>query len=288
MRLIVRRCVPIPFAIFNIYRKTLIIMAELSVAEKLRQLYELQLIDSQIDEIQILKGELPIEVSDLEDEIAGLQTRVSKLENNVKEIQSEASRHQTNIEQANALIERYQTQLDNVKNNREFEALTKELELQRLEIQLSEKKIRQSRTELEAKEETLATARERMAKRSAELDAKRVELQQIIEKTEKEEEKLRKKSEKARKGVEDRLIKAYDRIRTSYRNGLAVAKVSRNSCGGCFNKIPPQMQLEIAMRKKIMVCEHCGRILVDDFIMQDEAAPVFIGESARTVDELDD
>ncbi len=261
---------------------------ELTVGEKLRQLYELQQIDSQIDEIQILKGELPIEVSDLEDEIVGLQTRVNKLESAVKEIQVEASRHQANIDHANMLIERYQAQLDNVKNNREFEALTKELELQRLEIQLSEKKIRQSRIELDAKQETLAAAQERMSKRSAELEAKRVELQQIIEKTEKEEEKLRKKSDKARKGIEERLIRAYDRIRGSYRNGLAVAKVSRNSCGGCFNKIPPQMQLEIAMRKKIMACEHCGRILVDDFILQDEAQPVLIAEATRLVDELDD
>ncbi len=245
---------------------------ELSVAEKLRNLYELQSVDSQIDEIEILKGELPMEVSDLEDEIAGLDTRINKLQDNIKKLQEEVSNHRANIKEAESLIERYTKQLDDVKNNREYEALVKELELQKLEIQLSEKKIRQAQQDIENKDETLKATEERKARKDKELDAKKVELKEIITKTEKDEKVLRKRSEEARKHVESRLMKAYDKIRTSYRNGLAVVHVERNSCGGCFNKIPPQVQLEISMRKKIIVCEHCGRILVDDNIMEVETA----------------
>ncbi|MFT5166585.1 MAG: putative nucleic acid-binding Zn-ribbon protein [Saprospiraceae bacterium] len=241
---------------------------ELTVAEKLKQLYDLQLIDSEIDEISVLKGELPIEVRDLEDEIVGLETRVNRLENNVADIEQEANRHQLNIKEAEALIERYEKQMDNVKNNREYDALQKELELQRLEIQLSEKKIRETSGVKVAKVETLNAAKEKLSGKKGDLEIKKVELEKIIEKTEAEEQKLMKKSEKARKKIEERLLKSYDRVRTSYRNGLAVVPVSRDSCGGCFNKIPPQVQLEIAMRKKILACEHCGRVLVDDNIME--------------------
>ncbi len=244
-------------------------MAELTVEEKLRELYELQLIDSQIDEIQILKGELPDEVQDLEDDIAGLELRISKMENTIKDLQDEANGHQAKIKESEAAILRYQAQLDNVKNNREFEALTKELEFQKLEIQLAEKRTRQVKIEIESKEETLKATQERLQKKSKELETKKSELEQIIEKTEKDEDKLKKKSEAARKNIEERLIKAYDRVRTSYRNGLAVVTVERDSCGGCFNKIPPQLQLEISMRKNINACEHCGRILVDDGIVTD-------------------
>lgn len=239
---------------------------EFSVVEKLRHLYQLQQIDSKIDEIQILRGELPIEVSDLEDEIAGLETRVNRLKNTVDGLEGEVNRHRANISEAENLITRYNTQLDNVKNNREYEALVKELELQKLEIQLSEKKIKQAQGDIENKAETLRATEERRDRKAKELEAKKVELEEIIVKTEKEEKVLKEKSEKARVNVEDRLIKAYDRIRANYRNGLAVVTVERNSCGGCFNKIPPQVQLEIAMRKKIIVCEHCGRVLVDDNI----------------------
>lgn len=245
-------------------------MAELTVAEKLRQLYELQLIDSQIDEIEILKGELPIEVSDLEDDIAGLVTRINRLSGTVQDLQGEIARHQANMEEAATLIERYQHQMDNVKNNREFEALSKEIELQKLEIQLSEKKIRQIKVDLENKQGTLDATQERKERQEKALVTKKVELGQIIEKTEKEEEKLRKKSERARKNIEERLMRAYDKVRKTYRNGLSVVTVERDSCGGCFNKIPPQMQLEISMRKKIIACEHCGRILVDDYILEDK------------------
>ncbi|MCB9080965.1 MAG: hypothetical protein H6555_04560 [Lewinellaceae bacterium] len=244
--------------------------SELTVAEKLRKLYELQQIDSNIDQIEVLKGELPIEVSDLEDDIAGLDTRVSRLQATIKELKATVSKFEANIKESETLIERYQTQLDNVKNNREFEALTKELELQKLDIQLAEKKIRQANVEVAAKEDTLVATEERRAKKQADLDVKKVELQEIISKTEAEEKDLRKRSEAARKHIEDRLIKAYDKIRTSYRNGMAVVTVQRDACGGCFNKIPPQVQLEIAMRKNIVACEHCGRIVVDDFIMEAE------------------
>lgn len=240
---------------------------ELSVEEKLRNLYVLQNIDSKIDEIEILKGELPIEVSDLEDDIAGLETRVNRLQSTIKDMQGEVARHNNNIKEAETLILRYESQLDNVKNNREYDALTKELELQKLEIQLSEKKIRQTVQDIEAKEQTLAATTERMEGKQKDLEVKKVELTEIVAKTEKEEQELRGQSTKAREVIEDRLLKAYDRIRTSYRNGLSVVHVKRNSCGGCFNKIPPQQQLEISMRKKIIVCEHCGRVLVDDNIM---------------------
>lgn len=241
---------------------------EKSIEEKLRDLYSLQQIDSQVDEIQILKGELPMEVSDLEDEMIGLETRVNRLESQLQDLRQDISRHQNNIKEAEALIIRYEQQMDNVKNNREFDALTKEIELQRLEIQLSQKKINQANKDILAKDETLIAAKERMHSKAAELEAKKVELQQIIEKTEKEETELNKKSEKARKLIEDRLLRAYDKTRKSYRNGLAVVTISRNACGGCFNTIPPQQQLEIAQRKKIIACEHCGRVLVDELIAE--------------------
>jgi predicted nucleic acid-binding Zn-ribbon protein len=239
---------------------------EPSVEEKLKALYELQMIDSKIDKIEVLKGELPIEVSDLEDEIVGLDTRVKRLTNNISDFDSEIAKHRSNIKEAEALIERYTRQLDNVKNNREYDALTKELELQRLEIQLSEKKIGQTDKDKLAKQETLTAAEKRLADKQKALETKKKELQEIIKKTEKEEEKLRKQSEKAKKSIEDRLMFSYNKIRNSYRNGLAVVTVERSACGGCFNMIPPQLQLEISMSKKIIACEHCGRILVDDVI----------------------
>ena len=237
---------------------------DLTVAEKLKDLYDLQLIDSNIDNIAILKGELPMEVSDLEDEIVGLETRLSKLNVNIQELEGEISKHQNNIKESEALIIKYEKQMDDVKNNREYDALTKELELQKLEIQLSEKKIKEYKHSFENKKETLDATQERVTSKKTDLDNKKVELEKIIEKTEKEEEKLFKKSERKKKVVEPRLLKAYTKIRTSYRNGLAVVTVSRNSCGGCFNKIPPQIQLEIQGQKKILACEHCGRVLVDN------------------------
>lgn len=243
-----------------------------SITEKLQDLYALQQIDSKIDEISILKGELPMEVSDLEDELSGLHTRLKKVENSLSEVEAEILRHKTNISDAEALIEKYTRQLDNVKNNREFDALTKEIELQRLEIQLSQKKIKDIGGLKESKEADIEKIKEKVALREKDLENKKIELQKIIEKTEKEEAKLMKESDKARKKIEDRLLVSYDKIRKTYRNGLAVATVQRGACGGCFNSIPPQMQIEISMMKKIIACEHCGRVLVDEnFIHQDNA-----------------
>jgi uncharacterized protein len=240
---------------------------EITVAEKLKTLYQLQLIDAQIGEIEVLKGELPMEVSDLEDDIVGLETRLEKTVNNVKELQATMSRYVANIKEAEALKIKYKSQLDNVKNNREYEALTKELEMQDLDIQLAEKRIKQSKMDIAKQEESQANTEERLNKKKTDLEAKQVELNEIISKTEHEENALRAESNAAREHIEERLIKAYDKIRSSYRNGLAVVTVQRDSCGGCFNKIPPQVQLEISMRKKIIACEHCGRILVDDLIL---------------------
>jgi predicted nucleic acid-binding Zn-ribbon protein len=242
---------------------------EKPIVEKLRELYQLQQIDSEISKIEILKGELPIEVSDLEDEITGMETRIGRLETQVKELQNEIGHHTANVQEATMLIERYEGQMDNVKNNREYEALMKETEMQRLEIQLSEKKSGISRRELEAKEETLNATKTRHEGKVAELATKQEELKSIISKTEKDEKKLRKASDSARKKIETRLIKAYDRVRDNYRNGLAVVTVERNSCVGCYNATPPQQQLEVSQRKKILACEHCGRILVDTNIMED-------------------
>lgn len=243
---------------------------ELTVIDKLRLLYDLQQIDSQLDEIKILKGELPIEVSDLEDELAGLQTRITKAENNIAETQNEIKNHQTQIKESEALITRYEKQLDTVKNNREFDALNKEIALQKLEIQLSEKKIKELKVTEKDKNDVLVITKERLEAKTSDLENKKVELKEIIAKTEKDEDKIIAQSEKQAKKIEERLLKAYNKIRSSYRNGLAVVTVERNACGGCFNHIPPQTQLEIGLSKKIIACEHCGRILVDKSVVTDE------------------
>lgn len=245
---------------------------EASVAEKLKVLWNLQQIDSQLDEIQILKGELPMEVSDLEDEIAGLDTRIKKHKANLKESEQEIAKMVANGKETDTNIKKYQKQLDEVKNNREYEALQKEIELAKLDIQLNEKKVREAKAGLEAKKDSLAVAEAKLEAKQKELEAKKVELQGIIEKTEKEENRLRTQSEKARQGIEERLLKAYDKTRRTYRNGLSVVTVERNSCGGCFNNVPPQVQLEIGLHKKIIACEHCGRILVDQSIAHPETA----------------
>ncbi|MBC7884757.1 MAG: hypothetical protein H7X99_04745 [Saprospiraceae bacterium] len=240
---------------------------ELSIADKLRALHALQLIDSKMDEIGILKGELPMEVSDLEDEITGLKTRSKKLETAVTDVEHELNQHNANIKESEALIVKYEKQLDNVKNNREFDALTKEIELQRLEIQLSQKKIRETSVSKDTKKEALDAILTKLAQRTKDADNKKVELSKIIEKTEKEEAKLLKESDKARKDIDERLLTSYDKIRKTYRNGLAVVTVSRGACGGCFNRIPPQLIIEIGVMKKIIACEHCGRVLIDENIL---------------------
>lgn len=243
---------------------------EITVAEKLHKLWNLQQIDSQIDELQILKGELPMEVADLEDELAGLDTRIKKLKANLKESEQDIAKMQATAKEADANIKRYQKQMEEVKNNREYEALQKEIELAKLDIQLSEKKVREAKSTLDGKRDSIAIAEARFDAKKKELDAKKVELQGIIEKTEQEENKLRARTEKAREGIEDRLINAYDKTRRTYRNGLAVVTVERNSCGGCFNNVPPQVQLEVGLHKKVIACEHCGRILVDTSIVNPE------------------
>ncbi len=239
---------------------------EISIEDKLKQLYALQQIDSKIDAIEILKGELPIEVSDLEDEITGLETRLKNLNETVKEIEAEANKYSARIAEGEALVAKYTKQLDDVKNNREFDALSKELELQKLEIQLAEKKGREVNEKVEVKNAVIKEAKEKLKTKKANLEVKKEELKSIVAKTEKEEKALRKNATAAQANVEPRLMKAYNRIRGNYRNGLALVVVERDACGGCFNQIPPQVQLEVSQRKKIIACEHCGRILVDNEI----------------------
>ena len=245
-----------------------VVASELSVAEKLKQLYQIQLIDSEIDQISILKGELPMEVRDLEDEIAGLETRLKKLADSVDEFDAQVLKYNSKIKESELLIEKYEKQMDDVKNNREFDALSKELELQKLDIQLFKKKITENMDISKSKRESLKMTEELIANKNTQLAEKKVELEAIIEKTEKSEQKLIKKSTREKKNVEERLLLGYEKVRENYRNGLAVVNVARNACGGCFNKIPPQVQLEIGLRKKIIVCEHCGRVLVDDLILK--------------------
>lgn len=239
-----------------------------SVEDKLLQLYKLQMIDSRIDQISILKGELPMEVQDLEDEIVGIETRIGKLSAAISEVDISIGQFHANIKEAEMLIERYEKQLEDVKNNREFDALTKEIELQKLEIQLSQKKIGDKEKIKETKQITLDASTEKYEQKKKDLEAKKVELEEIIEKTDKEESKLKADSETAQKKVEERLLKSYHRIRNGYRNGLSVVTVQREACGGCFNRIPPQRQIEIGMIKNIIACEHCGRVLVDDTIAE--------------------
>ncbi len=244
--------------------------SELPIALKLKQLFELQQIDSEIDKLHIIKGELPVAVSDLEDEIAGLNTRINKLNSSIADMDQDATNHKVNVKQAEEMIKKYEKQLNTVKNNREYDALNKEINLQRLEIQLSEKKAKEVVEQVKLKKATLDSVVERLDAKQKELEEKKEELNKIIEKTEKEEQAFAKKSEKNRKVIELRLLNAYDKIRKRYRNGLAVVSIKRNACGGCFNQIPPQVQLEIGLRKKIIACEHCGRVLVDDQITEVE------------------
>ncbi len=238
-------------------------MADKTIIERLKDLYNLQQIDSQIDEIQVLKGELPMEVKDLEDEIAGLETRMKKLQAIIDELESTISGYEAKKAEASALLERYEKQLDNVANNREYEALTREIDLQKLEIKLADKRIEEALKKLTVKKEQMLVSQEELKRMQENLEEKKKELSEIIEATEKEEKKLRRMSGKAQKEIDERMLLAYQRIRRSYRNGLAVVTVERDACGGCFNKVPPQMQLEVGAGNKIITCEHCGRILVD-------------------------
>lgn len=236
---------------------------DFSVEEKLIAVLTLQKIDSKIDEIKTLKGELPMEVKDLEDEIEGLQKRVQNIDAEIASINEFIDQKTEGKKEALALIKKYEKQQDNVKNNREFEAINKEMELQELEVKLNEKHIKDANFEL--KDRAVARQRTEDKIRDVEdvLKGKKKELEKIIGETEKEEAVLAEKSNAAREKVDVRLLSAYERIRNSYRNGLAVVPIHRDSCGGCFNVIPPQRQSEIRQHKKIIVCEHCGRVLVD-------------------------
>lgn len=239
-----------------------------SVEQKLIALYHLQQIDSQIDKIKIVRGELPLEVEDLEDEIAGLETRISNFEADKEKEEQFIVDRKNAIKESETLIKRYKDQQNNVRNNREYDSLTKEIEFQTLEIQLAEKKIKEAQFKIEHLENEIASAKEILEIRNQDLDAKKSELQDIVAETEKEENDLTIRSKENATLIEDRLLLAYKRIRKNMRNGLAVVQIERDACGGCYNKIPPQHQMDIKLHKKVIVCEYCGRILVDDNIVE--------------------
>lgn len=234
-----------------------------SVEDKLRSIYTLQLIDSSIDKIRTIRGELPLEVQDLEDEIVGLTTRKENIDTEIETLQQNISDRKNMIVEANDIIEKYKKQQGNVRNNREFDSLSKEIEFQELEIQLCEKKIKEFKFKIESKEEVLKEAAERLGVKQDLLDQKKKELDEIISETENEEAILLEKSEKEAKGIDERLLRTYRRIRGGAKNGLAVVPVERGASGGSFISIPPQRQIEIAARKKIIYDEHSGRILID-------------------------
>jgi len=242
---------------------------QVSIEQKLRALYTLQQIDSQIDKIRIVRGELPLEVEDLEDEIAGLETRIEKYDLETEELNTSIVEKQTAMTNSLAMIKKYEEQQMNVRNNREYDSLTKEIEFQNLEIQLCEKRIKEFTFKLEAIKADVAKSQISLDERKEDLEIKKGELKDIIAETQKDEKDLLDKSTKNQHLVEDRLVVAYQRIRKNARNGLAVVQIERDACGGCFNKIPPQHQLDICMHKKIIVCEYCGRILVDAEIVED-------------------
>ena len=244
--------------------------AEITVEEKLRMLYDLQLIDSQINELQNVRGELPLEVSDLEDEVEGLKNRLSKFKEELEQLQAGITEKKNTIEEAKILIKKYNTQQKNVRNNREYNSITKEIEFQELEIQLAEKRIKEGKAQVEQKKEAIKQIEDRKSQREAHLKHKKEELDSILAETEKEEEFLRQKAEEYAEQIEDRLLNAYRRIRSSVVNRLAVVPVQRGASGGSFFTIPPQVQMEIASRKKIITDEHSGRILVDSALAEEE------------------
>jgi predicted nucleic acid-binding Zn-ribbon protein len=235
---------------------------EISVADKLDALYELQKIDSEIDRIRTIRGELPLEVQDLEDELEGLDTRINKIQDEIKELETEVLERKNATKDAETAIAKYKEQQNNVRNNREYESLSKEIEFQELEIKLHDKKSKEAKIKVATKKEILDEAKERFEFRKGDLKTKQAELDEIVSETQKDEDALLKKSDDAKSKIDDRLVFAYNRLRENAKNGLAVVPVDRDSCGGCFNKIPPQRQLDIQSKKKVLVCEHCGRILV--------------------------
>ncbi len=237
--------------------------ADMSVEKRLETLYQLQTMLSEIDKIKTLRGELPLEVQDLEDEIEGLQHRLDKYAEEVAALSADIAKKREIINTANEAISRYEKQLDEVRNNREYDLLKKEIEFQSLEVELQKKRIGQATTAIEAKKADIANGETALKERRLDLDVKKSELGEIIAETKAEEEKLMEKAKHLELSIEPRLLAAFKRIRKSSRNGLGIVYVQRDACGGCFNKIPPQRQLDIRMRKKIIVCEYCGRIMID-------------------------
>ena len=238
--------------------------------DKLRALFDLQIIDSRIDRLRVVRGELPLEVQDLEDELEGLRARLERMEEDNDQVNQRITAYQMQIKDSQALIEKYTEQQNNVRNNREFESLSKEIEYQTLEIELCEKRIRECKAQVEQKAEGLDGTRERFNQRQADLDAKQAELEAIIAETQAEEDLLQKHSDKMASSIEDRLVNSYRRIRGAAKNGLAVVPIEREASAGTFIKIPPQRQIDIAQRKRIIVDEHSGRILVDKELADEE------------------
>ena len=241
---------------------------ESSVEDKLRSLFGLQRVVSEIDKLRTLRGELPLEVQDLEDDVAGLETRIANLNSEIKELSDSTVSMKNKIKDAGLLIKKYEAQQSNVRNNREFESLSKEIEYQNLEIELCEKRIREYNSESKGKSGQIDTWKEQLTSRKSDLKLKKSELEEIVSETQVEEKRLIEKGKEIEKHIDERLLTAFKRIRKNARNGLAVVTVARDACGGCFNKIPPQRQLDIQLRKKIIVCEYCGRILVDSKILE--------------------
>lgn len=235
----------------------------LSVEERLKALYELQTILSEIDRIKIVRGELPIEVQDLEDDIARLQTRISNFKAEIDDLKKKSSAEKAKIEESKMKINRYKEQIENVSNNREYDLLSKEIEFQTLEIELSEKHINEFNRVIENKNNDIASIEENLVDRKHILDEKKQELDEIVAETRQDEERLREQAHAIEPRIDERTLTAFKRIRKNARNGLGVVYIQRNACGGCFNRIPPQKQLEIKMHKKIIVCEYCGRIMID-------------------------
>lgn len=249
-------------------RKKVVTIADSTVEEKLKALFKLQQIDSKIDKIKIVRGELPLEIEDLEDEIKGLETRIKNFNEEISELEKAISEKQNAIKDTQLLIKKYEKQLMNVRNNREYESLSKEIEFQNLEIKLCEKRINEYKASIKSKKDTILEVNMDLKEKKDDYINKKGELDEIINETQKDEEKLSRISQKNEKIIEERLLYAYKKIRNNVRNKLAVVAVDRDACGGCHNKIPPQRQLEVRSRMKIIVCEYCGRILIDNDLAQ--------------------
>lgn len=248
--------------------KKKVAVQEFSIEDKLKALYQLQSIDSEIDKIRTVRGELPLEVQDLEDDLKGLETRINKIDLDIEEKEKFVASRKLAIKESEELVKKYNDKLGSIKNNREYDSLSKEIEFQNLEIELANKKIKDSLAKIEFLNESKQATSEKFNDKKEIFHEKKKELENIVSETEKEEKSLLNKSEKAEKVVEERLLSAYKRIRQNSRNGLAVVSIDRDACGGCFSKIPPQRQLDIRTHKKIIVCEHCGRILIDSAMFE--------------------